>query len=94
MPSTNNNDKSRHNLSLKNRKELKIEGVKEVISYNDSKIHLQTNMGILNIKGENLNIQKLNLEETNLIIKGNINILEYSKQDTEKAKNIFKRIFK
>ncbi|MFW5998789.1 MAG: sporulation protein YabP [Bacillota bacterium] len=92
--SANKNLEKKHHLSLKNRKKLEIDGVKEVISYNESEINLQTNRGILDIKGNNLNIQKLNLEDSSIIVEGNINLLEYDDKNENKSKSIFKRLFK
>ena len=81
-----------HNLTLENRKKLSLLGVKDVISYNDSKILLQTTRGSLEIKGKNLNIQQLNLEKSNLRINGLIKILQYTNK--QPATGILKKLFK
>ena len=86
-------DNPDHKLTLKNRKQLEISGIKEVVSYNESKIIVQTTLGTLNIDGKNLNIKKLNLEQTNINIEGNINNLQYSNKSPH-HKNILQRIFK
>lgn len=81
-----------HNLSLENRKKLEMSGVEEVITFNETKILLQTNQGTLNIQGKELNIQQLNLDNSQIRINGYVHSLEYSNKSTEK--NIFKRLFK
>ena len=91
---TKENIKNNHQLNLTNRKNLEIDGVQEVISYNENTINIQTNMGNLEIKGEELNINKLNLEETKIVIDGNINNLQYSNKSKDKSKNIIKKLFK
>jgi len=80
------------NLSLKNRKYLELSGVKEVISFNDDKVLLQTTQGILEVKGQDLNIQKLNLDDGNVKIEGLIFSLNYSDKSHEKG--LLKKLFK
>jgi len=80
------------NLSLKNRKYLELSGVKEVISFNEDKVLLQTTQGILEVKGKDLNIQKLNLDDSNVKIEGLIFSLNYSDKSHEKG--LFKKLFK
>ncbi|MFW6022514.1 MAG: sporulation protein YabP [Halanaerobiaceae bacterium] len=82
----------KQNLTLNDRKFLAISGVKEVISYNEDKVLLQTTQGIMDIKGNELNIQKLNLDEGNVKIEGLIISLIYT--DKTKEKGILKKLFK
>ncbi|MFW6034697.1 MAG: sporulation protein YabP [Halothermotrichaceae bacterium] len=81
-----------HNLSLNNRKDMSMDGVKEVVSFDENKIILQTTQGNLYIKGDDLNIQKLNLENSNIKISGHITLLEYT--DKIDKKGILNRLFK
>jgi len=55
------NQEKDHNITLKNRKIMNLDGVNEVVSYNEDNIYLKTNLGYLEIKGKNLNIQKFNI---------------------------------
>ncbi len=86
------NQEKDHNITLKNRKIMNLDGVNEVVSYNEDNIYLKTNLGYLEIKGKNLNIQKLNLESETVKIKGYINNLIYTNKTKEK--NFIKRMFK
>ncbi len=81
-----------HNLNLKNREELEMSGIEEVITFNEDKIILKSNLGRLDIKGKELNIKKLNLENEEIQIAGYFNSIEYT--DKPVNNNIFKRIFK
>ena len=57
------------NIYLENREKLNISGVKDVLSFDDQMVILETELGLLTIKGENLRIQKLKmLDVFNLII--------------------------
>jgi sporulation protein YabP len=69
-----------------------MDGIDEVITFNEDKITLKTSHGLLNISGTELNISKLNLDETIIEVSGKIDSLSYN--DNANTKNIFKRIFK
>lgn len=85
----------KNNLSLENRKRLTLTGVIEVINFDDETILLSTNLGKLTIKGEGLKVDKLDVKNGDVIIKGVISSLVYSNKGMKKNKeNILKRIFK
>ena len=86
------NQKNKHSISLNNREFLKMDGIKEVISFSEDNISLKTSQGILNISGKDLNISKLNLDDTIIEISGKIDSFIYN--DKTSSKNILKRIFK
>ncbi|OLS03007.1 sporulation protein YabP [Tissierella creatinophila] len=81
------------NITLQDRERLNITGVNNVDSYNDTTIILSTIKGGLNIKGENLNISKLNLDDGSLKISGTINSLTYISKEGA-PKNLLERLFK
>jgi sporulation protein YabP len=83
------------NLTLENRKRLYLTGVIEVMSFNDAVIMLNTSLGAMTIKGEGLRMNKLDVQNGEVIIVGNINSCVYSgaeiKQDKEsKLTKLFK----
>ena len=85
----------KNNLSLDNRKRLTLTGVIEVINFDDETILLSTSLGKLTIKGEGLKVDKLDVKNGDVIIKGVISSLVYSNKGMKKNKeNILKRIFK
>lgn len=81
-----------HSFSLKDRKSLEMKGVLEVVSFNENKVILQTTQGNLFVKGSELNIINLNLDDGSIKVEGYVTSLEYS----EKAQKtgIFNRLFK
>ncbi|MEC9488650.1 MAG: sporulation protein YabP [Halanaerobium sp.] len=81
-----------HNLVLKNRQQMSMSGVKEVLTFNEENILLQTSQGDLEIRGEKLNVQRLNLDDGNLEIIGLITHVEYVPED--KKRGLLKRLFK
>ena len=52
-----------HKLILDNRKEASVTGVKDVISFDEKEIFLQTADGKLQIRGSGLHVKGLNLEK-------------------------------
>ncbi|MFZ5642733.1 MAG: sporulation protein YabP [Bacillota bacterium] len=83
-------------LTLVDRKQLELEGVRHVGSFDEREIILDTNMGALFLKGEGLHISKLNLDEGTLSVEGYINSLEYkdSKSARGRGKNMLSRIMR
>lgn len=67
----------RQELHLMHRKLLDITGVLNVESFDNEEFLLQTEMGHLTIRGQNLHIKNLNLEQGMVSIEGLINSLSY-----------------
>lgn len=83
------------NLILENRGKLSISGVLDVLSFDDQVIMVETELGLLTIKGENLRITKLSIDTSEVIVEGNISYLSYSNKEVEKNKSsIISKIFK
>lgn len=85
-----------HSIILENRERLSISGVERVDNFNDELIILQTVNGILTIKGEELDVNKLNVEDGNVSVKGTINSLAYSDRQSlgEKSSGFLGKMFK
>ncbi len=90
------NLKSNHEIVLINRENLKISGVKDVESFDSEEFLLSTEFGYLNIRGQNLHIKNLNLEQGMVTIEGVIYDMGYLNEgySTEKAKGFFGKLFK
>ena len=83
------------NLVLENRNKLSISGVLDVLSFDDQIVILETDLGMLTVKGENLKINKLSIDTADVIIEGEINSISYSQKDIDKKNNGFLgKIFK
>ncbi len=84
-----------HNLSIEGREKLTITGVRDVVSFDENTIILNTEMGGLVLKGTNLHINKLNVEDGNLNIEGYVIAFNYTdKTDSKKTGGFFSNIFK
>ena len=83
------------NLMLENREKLSISGVLDVLSFDDQVVVVETELGLLNIKGDNLRINKLSIDTSEVIVEGDIYSLNYSdKNPDKKNKSIIDKIFK
>ncbi|HOJ09818.1 MAG TPA: sporulation protein YabP [Clostridiales bacterium] len=84
------------NLILENRQKLSVSGVIDVESFNEECVVVDTEMGILIVHGEDLRINKLNLDNSELNIEGDIISCEYSDKEGPRSKGIglFSRMFK
>ena len=84
------------NLVLENRQKLLLTGINDVGSFNEKIMVVDTELGILEVKGSNLHMSKLNLENQELCIEGLVTCLEYkSKESVSKdGNNIFAKLFK
>ena len=71
------NNGARHQITLLDRSSLAIDGVNNVGSFDEELITLETNMGVLTIKGDGLHITQLNLDENRLVVRGHISALNY-----------------
>ncbi len=83
------------NLILENRGKLSISGVLDVLSFDDQIVIVETELGLLNVKGENLRINKLSIDTSEVIVEGDIASLAYSEKDYDKkGTSLFGKIFK
>jgi len=83
------------NIVLENREKLTISGVNDVLSFDDQIVILETQLGLLTVKGENLRINKLSIDNEEVIIEGEINNLSYSEKELErKGGSLLGKIFK
>lgn len=69
------------NVILENREKLSITGVNDVLSFDDQIVILDTELGLLSIKGENLKINKLSVDTGEVIVEGDIINIGYSDKD-------------
>lgn len=83
------------NLILENRERLSISGVIDVESFNDESVIVDTELGVLIVRGVDLHINKLNIDSSELSIEGDITSCEYSERDGSRSKGgFFARMFK
>ncbi|TQS75331.1 sporulation protein YabP [Ornithinibacillus gellani] len=83
-----------HMLKINNRKLLEISGVREVDSFDNEEFLLETVMGYLIVRGQNLQLKNLDVGDGIVSIKGKIYEIAYVDEQQEKAKGFFSKLFK
>ena len=85
-----------HRLELSNRKTLLITGVKYVHSFDEQEILLETELGMLLIRGSKLHIDRLSIERGETDVDGRVDSLIYTelKGHTKSGETWLKRMFR
>ena len=88
--------KSGHKMVLSNRKNGVLNGVIDVLSFDVGEILLETELGMLMIKGSDLHVSRQTLEKGEVDIEGRIDSLVYSdvKKASKQAESLLGRLFK
>ena len=91
-----NNISQNHGISINERKSMYITGVLKINSFDDEEFLIETNMGYLVIKGENLEIVKLDTKDGIVSIKGSFISLSYIEElkKMNKENSLFNKLFK
>lgn len=76
-----------HGVSMSERKNIVISGVKKIESFDNEEFLVDTTLGFLVIKGEELEIIKLDTYQGTVSIKGKIDSLNYLDTSTTKTKD-------
>ena len=82
---------SNQNIILENRKKLTLTGVKDVLSFDEETVVLQTVMGRLTIKGAGLHIANFDVGSGELVAEGKFYAVAYT---AEESGGFFSRVFR
>ena len=84
-----------HELKLIDRREISLTGIKKITSFDSEEFLLESNMGVILIKGSNLEIMNLDTHDGNVKIKGKINGFNYlDNKEKSKEESIISKLFK
>lgn len=85
-----------HKLMLTNRRTCMVSGVSDVLSFDLAEILLETDQGMLMIKGSDLHVNRLTLEKGEVDVEGKIDSLTYSEASGYGAKgeSLLGKLFK
>ena len=82
-----------HGFILKDRKNLVLTGVREVIGFDEKAVEIITVLGGLSIRGENIKIQSFNTESGDMEITGRFAAMMYV-NDSAKRDSFFAKLFR
>ena len=90
MEDLTNINKRAHKLTLSNRRTCNLTGVNDVLSFDENEIILETEQGMLMIKGAELHVNRLTLDKGEVDVDGRIDSFAYSdREDTQKKATSF-----
>ena len=85
-----------HRLMMQNRSALSVSGIQDVVSFDENQVILDTDMGLLTMKGKGLHVSRLTLEKGEVDIEGKVDSFTYSEQAGmgSKSESLLARLFK
>lgn len=83
-----------HSVHLDNRELLSVTGVRDVGCFNDREVMLTTDAGAMTVEGEGLHITKLDLDDGQVMIEGDVSAVIYEDEPPEKRESFLKRMFR
>ena len=85
-----------HKLNLVGRSFLSMTGVKDVLSFDLNEILLETEQGMMMVKGTDLHVNRLSLEKGEVDLSGNIDSVAYSDIHAagKQGENLFSKLFR
>lgn len=85
-----------HKLVINNRKTSMVTGVLDVLSFDLNEIMLETEQGMLMVKGTDLHVNRLSVEKGEVDLSGNIDSISYSNvsQISRDGDGFFAKLFK
>lgn len=85
-----------HRVTVTGRRNGAITGVSDVLSFDVGEIVLETELGLLTIKGQELHVSRLTLEQGEVDIDGKIDSMVYSGNAGSKGKgeSLLGKLFK
>jgi len=89
-------ENKRSYLTLENRSKMTLDGVTEIVSFNDEQIMLKTVLGNMDIRGEELKMNKLDVQNGDVMISGKISYVVYTTEEKKQRKQngIIARLFR
>lgn len=85
-----------HKIIMQNRSVVNITGLNDVVSFDENQVILDTEMGLLTMKGKNLHVSRLTLEKGEIDVEGTVDSMVYSSNEAlhRSGESLFKKLFK
>lgn len=84
-----------HELKLTSRSRVVLSGIKKIINFDNHEFLMESSLGVIHIKGTNLELIRLDTQDGNVKIKGKINSIEYLDEKTkQKEESLLSKLFK
>jgi len=85
-----------HSFRLQNRRAAELTGIQEVVSFDENQIVMDTDMGLLTVKGKELHVSRLTVEKGEVDLEGQIDSLAYSSNEAyrKSGQSLLARLFR
>ena len=85
-----------HKITMTNRRMCFITGVKHVLSFDLQQVLLDTEQGMLTMKGEDLHVSRVSLDQGEVDVDGRIDSMIYSESSGfgKKGESFFAKMFR
>ena len=83
-----------HEFNVRMRKEMTVNGVNEVVSFDEQDIHLVTVGGEMFIEGSEIKIDVLDVDKGVVTLNGKIDAIYYSGDDKKEKSGFFGKLFR
>ena len=87
------NDKSKHSVTLYDRRDMRIDGVTEIVSFDEKDVVLKTQCGDMAIEGCDLKIAVLEIDAGIVVLSGTVSGVYYSNEQNKEKRSFVKRLF-
>lgn len=85
-----------HSCLLQNRSSVSLTGVREVVSFDENQVVMDTDLGLLTLKGKELHVSRLTVEKGEVDVEGTFDSLVYSSNEAyrKSGQSFIARLFK
>lgn len=85
-----------HACYLQNRAASNLTGVREVVSFDENQVVMDTDLGLLTMKGKDLHVSRLSVEKGEVDVSGTIDSIVYSSNEAYRkaGQSLLVRLFK
>lgn len=85
-----------HTSHIQNRETANMTGVREVVSFDENQVVMDTDLGLLTLKGKDLHVSRLTVEKGEVDVEGAIDSLVYSSNEAyrKSGQPFLARLFK
>ena len=86
--------KTKHSILLMDRSEMRIEGVTEVISFDETAVILKTQCGDMAIEGKDLKVAVLEIDAGIVVLSGTVSGVCYYEPKNKEKSGLVKKLFR
>ena len=93
MEEKNRLEKSQ-NIIIENREKLTFSGVQDIGAFSEEQVQLSTIKGGILVKGSDLKVHKLDVEDGKVLITGMVQSLAYTEKGSKKEQSLLGKMFR